>query len=528
MSDNFAELADRAFDAANGNGHAPADRFTLGDANETDMASPAVLDIFRYTYPIIATDKQDDFLYCINSITSKLRSLRIDDADQIHGLIVKHYLPRVRPGPGIDLTGLLEIIRAKLAEPKDSRCHRHKGGYTPDICPECKKEKEEADREAAIAASRYTCKLIDSATFKTGDFRPKWLVRRMFVQGMPGILGGPRKALKTTIFVDLGISLGTGTPFLGEFAVYQKMRVAILSGESGQHTLQETALRVCAARGIDLGDADVLWGFELPQLSSPLDLAELRGAIEKNKIEVLLFDPLYLALLSGAQADSASASNLFSMGPLLAAIAKACLSVGCTPILAHHARKKMSGESSFEPMELEDLSFAGIQEFARQWLLLNRRKKFEPGTGIHNMWISAGGSIGSGGLWALDVDEGVLDDHFQGRKWEVTVTAASESRELDKQAAAERKSYAQIEKEKGEDAKLLLALDKFDQDRAGIGYTKLRDFAGIRSDAMGRTVARLTLEGIIEDVPGFAVETPNGGKKACRGIRRKNVGNVGT
>lgn len=431
-------------------------------------------------------------------------------------------LPGLEPGSGDDVK---EFVENRRGDGKEDEAIRAEIEALAAAAPEERQDATNDEQKTEPSpVSRYKCDLINSAAFAAGNYRPRWLVRRLFVEGMPGIIGGPRKALKTSLLIDLAVSLATGTPFLGEFQVYEAMRVAVLSGESGEHTLQETALRVCAAKGIDLAAADVLWGFRLPQLSCQAELKELQRALDESKARVLLFDPLYLALLSGANADGSSASNLFTMGPLLSAIAQACLAVGCTPLLVHHARKNIAGDRALDPLELEDLSFAGIQEFARQWLLINRRRKYSPGTGEHRLWLSAGGSIGSGGLWSVDVDEGILDDDFAGRKWEVRVSTATESREADAREDEKRKTYAQQERERAEDAKLLSALDKADPERKGYGYTRLRELAGIGGEQMGRIVARLTLAGIIEEIPGFTVDTGGGGKRPARGLRRPPIG----
>ena len=141
---------------------------------------------------------------------------------------------------------------------------------------------------------------------------------------------------------------------------------------------------------------------------------------------MLLFDPLYLALLSGVgQNGVQSASNLFSMGPLLSGIADACLKIGCTPVLAHHF-KLTRGDHYAEP-QLEDLAFSGIQEFAAVDTCSGGRDQYQPGTGQHSLWLSVGGSAGHSGLWSVDVEEGTVDEHFSGRRWGVTVNTAAEA-----------------------------------------------------------------------------------------------------
>jgi hypothetical protein len=367
--------------------------------------------------------------------------------------------------------------------------------------------------------ARFTWEPIGSATLARTDYRPTWLVRRLLVRNQPGIVGGPRKAMKTSILVDMAVSLASGTPLLGEFQVYCPVRVAMLSGESGPFTLQETATRICQARELDLEalHESLLWQFRLPQLAKADQLTALQAGLRDCGIDVLIFDPLYLALLAGQGPNGARPENLFDMGPLLLGITQACLDVGTTPLLIHHAKK--GSNSVLEPLDLDDLAFAGVAEFARQWFLVSRREKYAPGTGQHKLWLNVGGSVGHGGLWSVDVDEGIISDDFSGRKWDVKVSTATEAiTQANDQQRQARNSKIDAQ-DRQDDADLLAALDLFDPQHQGTGYNRVQTQARLSDARMQRSVNRLLRDAIIREMK-VTTTIGSGAERQVRGLVR--------
>jgi hypothetical protein len=369
-------------------------------------------------------------------------------------------------------------------------------------------------------ATGFRWRPLNSAAFAAGDYRPTWLVQRLLVRGMPGVMGAPKKTLKTSIMVDLAVSLASGRDFLGHWKVYRPVRVAMLSGESGQFALQDTARRVCRAKGIDLADLQdmLLWMFELPQLANGAHVRALQEGLRAACVEVLLFDPLYLALLSGVLPGQINAENLFHIGPLLLSVTSACLEVGCTPFMVHHSRKHLP---LGEVMELDDLSYSGIAEFARQWLLLSRREKFDPEAGLHHLYLNAGGSTGQSGLWAVDVTEGVLGEHFDGRTWEVTIQTAGEARQ---ETACEReraRTAAKDTRDRADETEVLNTLDRLTERLKGPpSFNRVRDEARLSKDRVGRAVCRLEAAGFVERVP-VQVTLGSKSKRTVEGLRRR-------
>jgi hypothetical protein len=285
------------------------------------------------------------------------------------------------------------------------------------------------------------------------DLKPRFLVRGVLVEGQPMIVGGRSKTLKTSIACDLALSLGSGSPFLGKFDTH-RVNVGYWSGESGAVTMRETAQRQAAAKGIDLADCSVFWSFDLPKLCHLDHLDHFAQTIGKYKLRVAIVDPLYLSLLN---ADTAGqAANLFAMGAALQPLSKLAQEAGVTLIVLHHFRKGGQPNED-EPAGLEELTMSGAAEWARQWLLLQRRVAYQ-GDGNHLLWMRCGGSAGHSSLWGVTIDEGVIDpDTFTGRTWEVTVAPAADAR-AEAKAEQENRKAADQERREGEHRDRLLAV----------------------------------------------------------------------
>jgi hypothetical protein len=287
--------------------------------------------------------------------------------------------------------------------------------------------------------------------------------------------------------------------------------VAILSGESGQHTLQETAFRVCTFHGLKLEDLDILWDFRLPQLSDPKQLDRFRRGLEREKVEVVAIDPLYLCLLGSG--STVKASDVFGMGPLLLTVSSACLDVGATPVMSHHTIKRLA--DPFAPVQLEDLSQAGFAEFARQWLLINRREAYDPETpGIHKLWLNVGGSVGHGGCWGIDVDEGRLEEDFTGRVWNPVIASGSEAiKSL--RASAEAKKRAARQNQVSQDCNAILtALDKLALPGQAAYEADLRPRVGMTGNRWGAAIAQMLTDNQIAEV-----ELPRKGNKGPAAVK---------
>lgn len=334
---------------------------------------------------------------------------------------------------------------------------------------------------------------LTSRELASGKFDLEYLIDGLLVRGQPGILAGPKKTLKTNLSIDLALSLALGEPFLQRFPVASPTRVGLMSGESGAATIQETARRIAASKNVPLEEcANAFWCFQVPQLGDALHTDALRRFIDRHQLEVLILDPTYLMMLNLGD----DAGNLFVVGKLLKSLGDLAQATNCTPLLCHHLKKSLA--EPYEPAELENIAWAGFQEFVRQWLLLNRRVRYDPDRGGHHeLWLSVGGSAGHSGLWGLNIDEGTRQD-AGGRHWDVTVVSArdayDERVEGEDQVTSTRKQRLQevrLGRQKEAVLKALQLRPEGDTTRV------IRELAGIAASAIQTILDDLVEEGSV-------------------------------
>ena len=355
-------------------------------------------------------------------------------------------------------------------------------------------------------------KFVDSATFFATEYKIDWLIPGVFVERQPMVIAGPSKGMKTSVALDAAISLASGTAFLGKFPLHRRRRVAMVSGESGEAVLKETGLRQARAKGIEPASLrdHLIWSFKLPILAREIDVKEFTAELLRLNVEVLFLDPLYLCL------GDIDAKSMFEMGAALSSIAECLLKAGVTPAICHHANKLLA---IGEPMELSHLAYSGLEQFARQFVLLNRRESYRS-DGNHELWMRVGGSAGHGGLWGVQIHEGITQHDGSGRVWEVDVKTQSEltADGIDRQE--QEREHKVRQKTLQAEAKILEAIDaEVSTGAAGATKGSIRRRTGFGAYKVAELVQGLVDANIIESVE-VTKAGGNGANSRSEGFRR--------
>ena len=257
-----------------------------------------------------------------------------------------------------------------------------------------------------------------------------WIVEDAFSADQPTVIGAKQKSLKTTLLSDLAVALATGTEWCGHFVVPRPRRTLFITGESSARGSMRRIRRAVEARGLgryDIGEQLRVETLHFPNLPDQSDCDAVAEVVLQFGIEIVIVDPLYMGL------SGVSTTNLTEVGPALRNFKVACYPASM--ILAHHVKK--STDYSDAP-NLEDLSQAGIAEFAGNYMLLGRLSEYK-GDGKHELAVRMGGRDDQFGLHKLDFDE---------VSWTADFTSLTEWREMQEVSAELEKEEKKFRSEK--------------------------------------------------------------------------------
>lgn len=375
----------------------------------------------------------------------------------------------------------------------------------------------------------------------------RWFVKDLLAVDQVCLLAGPEKSCKTSIALDLAISIVSGKPFLGRFPVVEQTAVMFFSGESGEHTLCDTARAIAATKGLSEVPSDVLivphvpkirrrsakevyrlrlarydeeranerartpyasWDFAGEEIRRRAFIRELKATCEPTTDvslgdaasdedgfhslvsafsqpksrggrdgQLVIIDPICLTL-----SDKANAADLASMVQELRDLVDSCGDCSC--VMLHHAKKALPYG---KPLGLADVQGAGFGEFARQWVLVNRRRPFDPAGSdtTHRLLINYGGSAGHAGGVAVDLDMGKVAEGSE-RRWVVEVMTPAAAKEKD---AAARVEKQRTRTEATTNARVEKLMNALPESGDPLSFSEARSRAGMNATAMQSAIA---------------------------------------
>lgn len=317
-----------------------------------------------------------------------------------------------------------------------------------------------------------------------------WLVENVFSCDQPTIFGAKQKSLKTTLLTDLAVSLASGYPWLGRFEIPQKRRVLFVTGEASEAAAIRKVKRAANVRNMrreDFTNNLRIEALTFPTLPSLSDCEAIHRAVHEHGIEVVLIDPLYMGL------SGLNTASLTEVGPAMRQFMAHCRPANV--IIAHHVKKTASYDDA---PNLEDLSQAGIAEFAGNYWLMGRMSEYT-GDGMHSLAIRYGGRDEQFGLLKLEFDE---------RAWTAEFSDLMGHREDIQRRKETEKTVGQLQAMKGH----------LSRHGGAASLAKLAEAAGTKTtrESFQRVVDELCDSGQYE-----RFQTKAGNNKPCEGLRVK-------
>ncbi len=121
----------------------------------------------------------------------------------------------------------------------------------------------------------------------------RWLCRSLWSRSAVGVLGGPPKSYKTHLALDLAVSVASGTPALGRFAIDDAGTALVYLAEDALPHVRVRIESLCRHRALDIAALPLaVITSSVLRLDTARDQERLRTTVERMQPRLLVLDPL--------------------------------------------------------------------------------------------------------------------------------------------------------------------------------------------------------------------------------------------
>lgn len=175
--------------------------------------------------------------------------------------------------------------------------------------------------------------VVRVAELPSDELAARWLVEELWCAHAVGVIGGAPKCAKTWLGLDMALSVATGTPCLGRYAVPEPGPVLVYLAEDALRAVRERIEGMARHRGLDLEVVRIhVITAPVLRLDHKRDRTRLWETVRRLRPRLLVLDPL--VRLHGIDENHAG-----DVAELLAYIRSLQREFGLSVLLVHHTRK---------------------------------------------------------------------------------------------------------------------------------------------------------------------------------------------
>lgn len=161
----------------------------------------------------------------------------------------------------------------------------------------------------------------------------QWLIEKLWLDEAVGVIGGPPRAYKSLLALDMAVSVASGSPCLGAFPVHGRGPVLLYAAEDSASVLRLRLESLAQNRQIDFEDLDVrVITADLLRLDQSAHQERLQATVSLYQPKLLILDPL-------VRIHSTDENASTPMAVLLGYFRALQRKMGVAIALVHHARK---------------------------------------------------------------------------------------------------------------------------------------------------------------------------------------------